>query len=456
MFNENLGYWRNKEIVIKNKSRINSDSKKVLIEIAAQHPLKDGKEPGVEFESRLLRAIELYKKEIEKGNEVVFYIPGSRHYITNKVGEKIQDLIPLAESGKRYLIAQGISEEIIRAEDSNIKYKGKEGVYNSGDECYVASKIYEDEDCDKLISVVSPVQVFRKGMFYNQFGIQPQIYSVPVENTFHNYIGEMFWSLYVTTFIDHDWQGDNSFLSVLTRIERCLDYKCSTEEENTLKNKRIVIPSDILKIKQELLEKYNNAKENMESKKENSEILVELVLSETNYGLEIDNTIELCRSQIEKGRNVIVTIDSRESAMRFYSELYKQNIEGIQIKITGEPEKEFDQNKYGSYFCVCPSDKVFKKSITAIKNGVLPMIYTVPSEKDDYISETFELFDSIIGKDIIDKSDEPGVESIDREEIVKGLMSQIDPESLEDLPEEVIQWINSYTEGEEVFYEEER
>lgn len=456
MFNNNLEYWRRKQAVIRNKPTYNSENKRVLIEIAAQHPLKDGKEPGLEFESRLLRAVELYKKEIENGNEVIFYIPGSKHCITNKEGEKIQDEISLSEAGKNYLITHGIPQEIVRAGDSNTKYKGGKGVYNSGDECYVASKIYEDEECNKLISVVSPVQVFRKGMFYNEFGIQPQIYSVPVENTFHNYVGEFFWSLYITTFVDHDWQGDKSFLSALTRMERCLEYKCSQEEENTLKNKKIIIPKKILQIKQELVEKYNDAKENMQRKNKNSDVLIELVLSAENCKQEIENVIQLSKLQKENGRRVVVTVNSRENAMRVYSELYKQNIEGIEIKITDQPEKEFNDKEYGNYFCVCASDQVMKKSILAINNGIVPMIYTVPSGKDDYISETFKLFNDIIGKDIIDMSDKSNVEVIAREDIIKGLMSQIDPESIDDLPEEVIQWINSYTEGEEVFDGDER
>ena len=278
MFESNLKYWKDKQSQIK-EHKNDKKTNKVLIEIGAQHPLKDGKEPGAEFEARLLRAIELYKEEVERGNEVIFYIPGSRHYIT-KDGEKIEDLIPLADAGRNYLIKQGINPEIIHGSDANVKYKGEKGVYNSGDECYVASKIYEDEECERLISVVSPVQVFRKGMFYGEFGIQPEIYSVPLDNTFHNYIGELFWSLYVTTFIDHDWQGDESFLSVLTRVERCMGYECNSQEIDTLNNKKISIPKDIMKIKEFLMQKYNSAKENMEKTDSLDSTLIQVSLSE--------------------------------------------------------------------------------------------------------------------------------------------------------------------------------
>ena len=106
MFKEKINYWNTKQAVIKNNIVSISGNGKILIEVAAQHPLKNGEEPGEEFESRLLRAIDIYKNEIEKGNEVIFYIPGSVHCITNKEGEKIPDKVSLACAGKQYLIKQ--------------------------------------------------------------------------------------------------------------------------------------------------------------------------------------------------------------------------------------------------------------------------------------------------------------------------------------------------------------
>ena len=106
-------YWKNKQAIIKNKK---SENKKILIEIAAQHPLKNGKEPGEEFENRLLKGIELYKREIEKGNEVIFYIPGSIHYIT-KDGEKILKIIDGKILSNQVVIEEEpVVEEIIGEE----------------------------------------------------------------------------------------------------------------------------------------------------------------------------------------------------------------------------------------------------------------------------------------------------------------------------------------------------
>ena len=53
---------------------------KVLIEVAAQHPLINGK-PGEEFEHRLKKGIQIYNAEKEKGNNPIIYVPGSLHSI---------------------------------------------------------------------------------------------------------------------------------------------------------------------------------------------------------------------------------------------------------------------------------------------------------------------------------------------------------------------------------------
>lgn len=430
MFDRNLNYWLNKQEIIKNNKSINKDEKKVLIEIAAQHPLKNGREPGIEFKSRLLKAINIFIKEVEKGNEVIFYIPGSIHCITNQNGEKVQDLISLADAGKEYLVKQGIPKELIRANDANELYKGKQGVYNSGDECYVASRLYKYENCNKLISVTSPVQVFRKAMFYNEFGIQPQMYSVPIENTFHNYVGELFWSLYVTTFIDHNWQGDESFLSVLTRMDRCLEYKCNLIEKNTLKNKKIVIPDNILKIEQELLEKYNIAKENMNSKKIGNDILIEIFLSKDNYKKEIESAISLYQNKIKNDKQAVIVTNSKENAIKIYREFYKNNMNLVKIVVKDDISKEYKKGNYLSYYCICPADQVMKKSINSIESGVIPFMITVPSQNDDYVKENFKLYNEIIGKDIIDLSDKSNISSISKEGVIKGLMRQINPKNI--------------------------
>ncbi len=197
---------------------------KVLIEVAAQHPLIDGEYPNEEFKKRLDLGIALFNEERAKGRYVEFYVPGSRH-VYNGVADKIA----LSKAGKNYLLSKGIEGKYIRGEDLNDKYKGEDGVYNSADECYVASCYFKDNGFNKLISVLSPVQIMRKSLIYIEFGVIPLCYSAPTENTFHNYISEATFSVPYVLYEDHSWQGKDSVLGNKTRHERdpkYLNKKC--------------------------------------------------------------------------------------------------------------------------------------------------------------------------------------------------------------------------------------
>lgn len=193
--------WLIKYNKAKNFMEERSGGKKILIEVAAQHPLIDGTKPNEEFENRLKLGIELYKREITNGNYVEFYVPGSLHQYNG-----FPDKIPLCEAGCNFLIEQEIDESIVHGNDLNLKYKGSDGVYNSADECFVASKYFVDGDFNYLYSVVSPAQMYRKTLFYIEFGILPLNFSVPTTNTFHNYIDEMFIHLPNVLLEDNSWQ----------------------------------------------------------------------------------------------------------------------------------------------------------------------------------------------------------------------------------------------------------
>lgn len=217
LLKEARAYWDEKAKIAKEYMQSVSKDKniKVLIEIAAQHPLDEGMYPNKEFKARLNEGIRLYNLEKENGNEVEIYVPGSRH----RIGEN-NDKISLANAGKNYLIDNGVVAECIHAEDLNKKYKGADGVYNSADECFVASSYFKDKKFNKLISVISPVQVMRKTLLYIEFGVMPLNYSVPLDNTYHNYISEAFFQVPYVLFEDHSWQGKDSRLGNKTREER--------------------------------------------------------------------------------------------------------------------------------------------------------------------------------------------------------------------------------------------
>ena len=158
----------------------------ILIEVAAQHPLKDGRYPNEEFQARLDLGVKLYK-ELAETEDVKLYVPGSRHQKDGKA-----DLISLAEAGKNYLIAQGISKENIFADEANVEIMGKKGVYNSTDECYVACKLFEKHNFKELHSVCSPNQMMRKMLCYISFGFFPCIHTASCDYMYHNPINEIF------------------------------------------------------------------------------------------------------------------------------------------------------------------------------------------------------------------------------------------------------------------------
>lgn len=167
----------------------------LLIEVAAQHPLTSDGKPNNEFSARLDRAIELYFHQCNNGQSVKVYVPGSLHKY-----EGIVDKTSLSDAGRQYLIERGVDESDIYGEDANIEFKGEEGVYNSSDECYVASCLFQKLAYGKLASFCSPAQLMRKALSYIQFGVIPDMYSVPCEHLFHDYIDEIF--LHIPVLID--------------------------------------------------------------------------------------------------------------------------------------------------------------------------------------------------------------------------------------------------------------
>lgn len=178
--------WSKKYKEAQNHMQQASNNEGILIEVAAQHPLVDGKYPNEEFKKRLDLGIKFYEENIHR-TSVKIYIPGSRHQINGKADE-----ISLTKAGKNYLLSKGIPEEDIFSEESNEKYRGEYGVYCSMDECYVASRLFKDNNMRELYSICSPAQMMRKVLCYIYFGYIPHMYTAPCDEMFHNYIDEIF------------------------------------------------------------------------------------------------------------------------------------------------------------------------------------------------------------------------------------------------------------------------
>lgn len=164
----NISEWRIKEELAKSsyKGALLARSG-YLIEVSAQHPLEDGMFPGEEYTQRLCLA----QKALD--DKSFIYLPGSLH---------IPDKIPLCEAGKIYLLEKGVPEDKLILTDDEI--------YNSTDECEVASRILEERELITVLCICSPAQVMRKALSYISFGIYPKFIVNSCDAMFHSYIEE--------------------------------------------------------------------------------------------------------------------------------------------------------------------------------------------------------------------------------------------------------------------------
>lgn len=169
----------------------------ILIEVAAQHPLVDKKYPNTEFTKRLATAAEKYIIWTHQGYKVAIYVPGSKH-----VHNGVEDAISLSEAGTKYLLDYGINKDDIYGDAENKKYTDGRGVYNTEDECFVATQLFKDLGFGKLVSICSPAQLMRKQFAYIKYGIITEMYSVPYKYMFHNYVDEYFKE--IPAFLEND------------------------------------------------------------------------------------------------------------------------------------------------------------------------------------------------------------------------------------------------------------
>lgn len=207
--------WQGLYKKAKNNMHLAKEKSGVLIEVAAQHPLINGEKPNEEFEKRLLLAIQLFNEETAKGKDVYIYVPGSIH-----MDNGVVDKVSLSEAGKHFLIEHGISEKNIFADDMNDKYKGEVGVYNSTDECYVASKIFEDMNFGEIHCVCSSGQMMRKILSYIRFGYVPYMHTVSCDEMYHDYIDEIFKYIPILLEDENALQGESDEADRLRKLRK--------------------------------------------------------------------------------------------------------------------------------------------------------------------------------------------------------------------------------------------
>jgi len=228
---EAKAYWLEKQEKARETMAQHREGTAVLIECASK-VLVDGLHPDWEFCARLDRTIELYHRLTVLGagtctepvERVHIYVPGSLH----KEGG-VTDQCTLSAAGKRYLMERGIPEADILGDRENERYKGDEGVLNSADECFVASRIFHAGTCidgthlnyRELHCVCSPIQVTRKWFYYLEFGLVPLIHSVPVaDSDVMDVVTEHLRGTENTIYNDHNAQAHDSEVWINSRKER--------------------------------------------------------------------------------------------------------------------------------------------------------------------------------------------------------------------------------------------
>ena len=208
-------YWYEKQRLAQQTMEGRRGCNGNLIECASK-VLEDGLYPDFEFRARLDRTIELYYKLLQENEVVHIYVPGSLHKENG-----ISDQCTLSTAGLRYLIELGIPDVIILGDRENEQYKGSEGVLNSADECFVASRIFFDGQYRELHCVCSPIQVTRKWFYYLEFGLVPLIHSVPIaDSDIMDIVTEQLRGTENVIYNDHNAQSHDSEVWINSRKER--------------------------------------------------------------------------------------------------------------------------------------------------------------------------------------------------------------------------------------------
>jgi hypothetical protein len=190
------------------------DIPRVLIEIASQHPLRDGK-PGVEFVGRLEYGMRLFEALRAQGLHAEVLVTGSVHR---------PDTISLSAAGMAYMKERGIPEAQMHGEDLTERYKGSAaswpGVYNSADEAYVASQYFKEGNFGRLHAVAGSAQLHRKALHYLWNGVLPHMHGVPADRPHHEYLREAVDYMPFVLSVDPGHQEPDSPAAKRSREER--------------------------------------------------------------------------------------------------------------------------------------------------------------------------------------------------------------------------------------------
>ena len=225
------------------------------------------------------------------------------------------------------------------------------------------------------------------------------MYGVGVENTYHNYPGEAFWSLYITYFIDHTWQ--DSFLAVKTRQERDVNYKI-TREIQELIDAGINIPDIVKERKEEMLEFYKITQKNLQEKSSNPGIVIGIEINENDDNQikykKIEEVLKLCKQYETQEKNIKIYIQGYSDANVL--EILRKKLENkisIEMVNTFENElKKYQENNASKWFHITDSPRVMNEAMISIQKGALPIMFSIPNDNISYIDQIEELYSNIL------------------------------------------------------------
>ena len=164
--------WMTQEIyewaILEEKARVNTwerqqtEGKKALVAIKAQHPLNADGTPGPEYAQRLEKALKVKKELEECGLTVVFMTFGGVHE-----GHKT---ISLAEAGTQWLINHGIDADSILT---------RPVVFSGNDEDRIAAEEFaKNNEYRELHVILSAGQWERARLYFIFMGWQPTLHAI--------------------------------------------------------------------------------------------------------------------------------------------------------------------------------------------------------------------------------------------------------------------------------------
>ena len=199
---------------------------------------------------------------------------------------------------------------------------------------------------------------------------------------------------------DQDWQ--TGFISYLTRKERDIDYISKIRDYKDIVDEILTngpsIPPEVFEQKSKWMSFYNSALKNMNlASKNTNNILIDLIRTDGQSDLELKRLEQL----IQENKDGTVTILSDPSS----------NIDDISELISAYPStkivtlpqkdkkhiaKTFISGHYQKFFGMYPSSVSMKHSIEYIKEGIIPIVSSLPDKEPNYIDNISALFDEVL------------------------------------------------------------